>query len=106
MIRSTAGNVTAVAFDSTAHVNATSVTQYQRRNGLSTDAFRYARTATRTNNVESTSRRSVIHATDSTRSGCTAYRSAASADGPSTAFGESSATPINRRQTWNNRTAF
>src|SRR5262245_30592613 len=84
----TTGKVTAITLERTAAKNRPSEIQYHRpgesawRGESDCGAVacrRYARNDARTKNAHSTSRRSVAHATDSTRSGCTANSSAAKA---------------------------
>ncbi len=64
-------------------------------------AFRYARIVRRKNRPDVRSRRSVIHATDSTRSGCTAKKSAATVAPRLAMSGEAAgiASPSRRRET-------
>ena len=87
-----AGRGTAAALARRAAPKDTSETTCQRRSmtGAAT-ALRYARTDPRKKNPHRTSLRSVIHTTDSTRSGCTAKRRAEqvapSDEGPRPGFG-------------------
>src|SRR4051812_27306649 len=78
MMISTAGGVIAVALDNTAQAKRSSAATYGgpgRRVRLT--AARYIRRLAKKNRHESTSRRSVTHETDSTRSGWIAHSSEA-----------------------------
>src|SRR5207237_10157179 len=76
----TTGRLRAIDFERRSQANTATDSQYHRRlHSSRSQARRYARIVNREKSPESTSRRSVIHATDSTRRGWMANRRAVKA---------------------------
>src|SRR6478672_6755581 len=76
-IANTAGTVIVVALERSAHANSATALQYRAAARGPSTARRYTRMLDIAKNADSTSRRSVAHATDSTRNGWSANNSAA-----------------------------